>query len=168
MESPGTIRPAEARDLPALGRLGAELVRLHHGHDPARFLAPRPGTAEGYGEFLVSQIRDPGAAVWVAERDGEVAGYAFGRLEPMSWMELRGPAGFLHDVVVAETARGAGLGGRLVEAVVRSLEEKGAPRVILWTAEKNEAAQRLFARLQFRRTMVEMTRERADAPPSGS
>jgi ribosomal protein S18 acetylase RimI-like enzyme len=30
---------------------------------------------------------------------------------------------------------------------------------VLGTAQKNEAAQRLFERLGFRRTMVEMTRE---------
>ena len=33
------------------------------------------------------------------------------------------------------------------------------PRVVLGTAEKNVGAQRLFERSQFRRTMVEMTRE---------
>jgi RimJ/RimL family protein N-acetyltransferase len=33
------------------------------------------------------------------------------------------------------------------------------PRVILGTAEKNERAQRLFTKLGFRRTMIEMTRE---------
>ena len=35
----------------------------------------------------------------------------------------------------------------------------GAPRVLLWTAEQNPAAQTLFGRLGFRRTMIEMTRE---------
>ena len=35
----------------------------------------------------------------------------------------------------------------------------GAPRVVLWTADKNQGAQRLFTRLGFRRTMIEMTRE---------
>ena len=39
------------------------------------------------------------------------------------------------------------------------------PRVVLLTAERNEAAQRLFARAGFRRTMIEMTREmEGDAP----
>jgi RimJ/RimL family protein N-acetyltransferase len=30
---------------------------------------------------------------------------------------------------------------------------------MLWTAERNAGAQRLFERLGFRRTMIEMTRE---------
>ena len=45
-------------------------------------------------------------------------------------------------------------GGRSVE-----FEAKGAPRVVLSTAEGNKAAQRLFARAGFRRTMIEMTRD---------
>jgi GNAT superfamily N-acetyltransferase len=61
---------------------------------------------------------------------------------------------------VHETARGQGLGTRLVEAAADWLEEHGAPRVMLWTAEKNPTAQRLFERAGFRRTMIEMTRER--------
>jgi hypothetical protein len=36
---------------------------------------------------------------------------------------------------------------------------KGAPRIVLHTAASNADAQALFARLGFRRTMVEMTRE---------
>jgi ribosomal protein S18 acetylase RimI-like enzyme len=30
---------------------------------------------------------------------------------------------------------------------------------VLWTADRNDAAQRLFDRLGFRRTMIEVTRE---------
>jgi RimJ/RimL family protein N-acetyltransferase len=39
------------------------------------------------------------------------------------------------------------------------LKAHGAPRVMLWTAERNHAAQRLFEQAGFRRTMIEMTRE---------
>jgi RimJ/RimL family protein N-acetyltransferase len=35
----------------------------------------------------------------------------------------------------------------------------GAPRVVLMAAWRNESARALFARLGFRPTMVEMTRE---------
>jgi ribosomal protein S18 acetylase RimI-like enzyme len=47
----------------------------------------------------------------------------------------------------------------LLDRTLEALEAKAAPRVVLSTAERNEAAQRLFARAGFRRTMIEMTRE---------
>jgi RimJ/RimL family protein N-acetyltransferase len=46
-----------------------------------------------------------------------------------------------------------------MEAAIDWLRERGAPRVILWTATQNEAAQALFQRLGFRKTMTEMTLE---------
>jgi GNAT superfamily N-acetyltransferase len=128
-------------------------------------MAPRSDAAAGYGRFLRSQIGAEDAVVLVAEREGEVIGYAYAGLEPMSWMELRGPAGFLHDVLVAEHAQGRGLGTRLVETAAAWLEGRGAPRIMLWTAERNVPARRLFERLGFRPTMVEMTRERRSERP---
>ena len=68
-------------------------------------------------------------------------------------------AGFIHDVVVDESSRGTGVAASLLEAAIEWLRAQGAPRVILWTAERNVVAQRLFGRLGFRRTMIEMTRE---------
>jgi hypothetical protein len=47
----------------------------------------------------------------------------------------------------------------LLDATLAALEELGAPRVVLSTAERNEPAQLLFACAGFRRTMIEMTRE---------
>ena len=154
-----TLRPAETRDLPALGRLGGSLVRLHHAFDRLRFMAPRGDVDEGYGWFLGTQLAEKDMVVLVAEVDAQVVGYVYAGLEPMSWKELREPAGFIHDVVVDESARGQGIATDLVEAAGRWLIEHGAPRVMLWTASENPAAQRLFKRLGFRTTMLEMTRE---------
>ncbi|HEX9501746.1 MAG TPA: GNAT family N-acetyltransferase, partial [Thermoanaerobaculia bacterium] len=91
--------------------------------------------------------------------DGLIVGYIFAALEPLSWKELRGPAGFIHDVAVAVEARRAGIGTRLIEAAVEWLRNRGAPRVILWSAASNDAARAPFRGLGFRETMVEMTME---------
>lgn len=122
-------------------------------------MSPGERPEHGYGRFLRSQLRDPDVVVFVAERDGQVVGYVYAGLEPQSWKELREAAGFVHDVAVDETARASGVATALVEAAVAWLKSRGAPRVLLWSAAPNEPAQRLFARLGFRRTMVEMTRE---------
>ena len=153
------IRPAQPADRESLGRLGALLVRAHHDFDPARFIPAGPGTERGYGAFLESQTEATGVVVLVAELGGEVAGYAYGAIEGFDYMSLRGPAGVLHDIVVAPARRGLGIGRRLLDAVVAALEDRGVRQVVLSTADRNEAAQRLFARAGFRRTMVEMTRD---------
>ncbi|MFB3907036.1 MAG: N-acetyltransferase family protein [Candidatus Eisenbacteria bacterium] len=163
-----TIRPATKRDLPAVGRLGAELVRLHHRFDPDRFLAPEGDLEQGYAWFLGTRIGKRGVVLIVAEREGEILGYAYGEMEPLSWKELRDAAGFVHDVVVDEGVRRRGIATRLVEETVRRLEDLGAPRVLLWTAAKNAEADRLFERLGFRRTMIERTRERGHKPGAES
>jgi len=157
--SPVTIRRATRADLPALGRLGAYLVRLHHSFDPDRFLAPQPNVESGYAWFLGTQLEDPEVIILAAEKEGRVVGYAYAGIEPMSWKELRGPAGFVHDVVVAENARRVGVGTMLMHAAIDWLRDHGAPRVLLGTAAPNEAAQALFHRLGFRNTMIEMTME---------
>jgi GNAT superfamily N-acetyltransferase len=154
------IRFAEPRDLPALGRLGAQLVRGHHAFDRDRFMAPGPDVESGYAWFLGTQLEEPDVVIYVAEADGTVVGYVFAGIEPQSWKELREEAGFIHDLLVEESARGQGIATRLLEAASTWLEDRGSPRVMLWTAEKNPAAQRLFERAGYRRTMIEMTRER--------
>jgi ribosomal protein S18 acetylase RimI-like enzyme len=156
---PVTIRPATPADLPAVGRLGALLVRIHHEFDPERFIAPTPRTEHGYAAFLGTQLTEPNVVVLVAERDGEVLGYTYAGVEEHDYMALRGPAGVLYDLVVDPAHRGNGVGGMLLDAAIAELGARGAPRVVLSTAERNESAQRLFARAGFRRTMIEMTRE---------
>lgn len=153
------VRRAVESDLPALGRMGAELMRVHFAFDPRRFMDPGTDPESGYAWFLGTQIHEDEVAIFVAELDGVAAGYVYAGLEPQSWKELREAAGFVHDVVVTHDARRLGVATALMDAAVDWLKGRGAPRVILWTAQPNQGAQELFDRLGFRRTMVEMTRE---------
>jgi ribosomal protein S18 acetylase RimI-like enzyme len=159
MPTPFTVRPATSQDVPALGRLGASLMRLHYDFDRQRFLAPGDHPDDGYAWFLGTQLREPDVVVFAAEENGRVVGYVYAGLEPLSWKELRGPAGFIHDVVVEPAARQHGVATALLEAAMDWLKAHGAPRVVLWTAEQNTAAQQLFTARGFRRTMIEMTKE---------
>lgn len=153
------IRAATRDDLPALGKLGALLMRVHYGFDSRRFLPPGDNPESGYAWFLGTQLAEPDVTILVAEIDGVVQAYVYAGLEPLSWKELRGPAGFIHDIVVAESARRSGVARRLLDAARSWLAERGAPRVMLWTAAQNHAALELFASTGFRQTMIEMTLE---------
>ncbi len=154
-----SIRRATSADLPRIGELGAILVETHHEFDARRFLAASNRTPADYATFLGSQLEDPDVVILVADHNGDMIGYAYAALEGYDYMSLRGPAGVLHDIVVDPGHRGRGVGRRLLDATLAHLKSRGAPRVVLSTAERNEAAQRLFASAGFRRTMVEMTRE---------
>jgi ribosomal protein S18 acetylase RimI-like enzyme len=160
------IRRATSADLPTLGRLGALLVQEHHDFDALRFLAAGNQTPDRYASFLGSQLDDPDVVLLVAENDTKVIGYAYAAIEDYDWMSLRGPAAVLHDLVVDPAHRGRGVGRLLLDTTLSHLKSRGAPRVVLSTAERNESAQRLFERVGFRRTMVEMTRELNDPPPT--
>ena len=157
-----SIRPASKTDLAVLGRLGAALMRQHHASDPRRFiLTDRP--EEGYGRFLISQLANPDMLVLVAERESEVLGYVLAGLEPTSWRDLRGPCGFIHDLYVHESARRQGIGQSLLRAAIAWAHSMGKSQVVLWSKSGNDGAQRLFAKLGFRDTMIEMT---LDGEPS--
>ena len=156
---PFTVRREVPADLPALGRLGALLLRAHYDFDQERFLAARPDSEEGYAWFLGTQLENDDAVVLVAERGNQVVGYVYAGIEPMSWKELREESGFIHDVYVDAEARGCGAATALLQQAMRWLAGRGMPRVILWTAAANAGAHHLFEKIGFRDTMREMTRE---------
>jgi GNAT superfamily N-acetyltransferase len=153
------IRRAVAADLPALGKLGALLMHVHYGFDRQRFMSPGESPGEGYASFLATQLGENDVVVFVAERDGEVLGYVYAGIEPQSWKELREEAGFIHDVMVDERGRRMGVATALIEAALDWFRQRGMRRVVLWAAEPNVDARRLFTDIGFRRTMVEMTKE---------
>jgi ribosomal protein S18 acetylase RimI-like enzyme len=153
------IRPATVFDTPAMGRLGALLVGMHHELDAKRFMAATQQTPEGYASYLRTQLAERDVILLVAEMDGQVVGYTYAGVEGVDYMALRGPAGALYDIVVDPSHRSQRIGTRLLDETLSELKARGAPRVVLSTAERNEPAQRLFNGAGFRRTMIEMTRE---------
>jgi ribosomal protein S18 acetylase RimI-like enzyme len=164
MSSAVSVRPARPADLEVLGRLGALLVAEHHDFDPRRFIAPVPDLAQRYGQFLVSQVERPDMVVLVAQRGEDVVGYVYGGMEGNDYMALRGPAGVVYDLVVDPAHRRQGIGTRMLDAALGDLVRLGAPRAVLFTAEKNHVARGMFAKAGFRRTMIEMTRELTGEP----
>ena len=152
------VRPARPDDLPAVSKLAAELVRLHHRLDPPRFLLIEP-VEDGYQWFFSREIKRKQALILVAETDDGIIGYAYATLEPRNWNDLLDACGKLNDLYVDPAARRTGAGRALVTEVFAALRARGAPRVVLLSAWKNPEAHAFFEALGFRRTMVEMTAE---------
>jgi GNAT superfamily N-acetyltransferase len=157
------IRPATRGDLPGCARLGARLSRMHHRLDPSRFFTT-PDLEAGYGWWLAQERRSRRAVVLAAVRRGTggrevVVGYAYGRLEPRDWNTLREACGVGVDLIVEPRWRLRGLGARLVAALAEALRARGAPRLVIQVAARNQRAAKTFAGMGFRTTMLELTME---------
>jgi len=152
------VRAPTLEEIPAVARLAGLLVAQHEAYDPQRFLH-LDDPAAGYARFLPRVLGDTKAVLLAALVEGEVVGYAYGALEGRDYFALLDACGKLHDIYVDERARGRGVGEALLRAFKAELVARGAPRVVLLTATQNTGAHRLFAKMGFRSTMLEMTAE---------
>jgi ribosomal protein S18 acetylase RimI-like enzyme len=152
------IRDMTQEDLAAVGILAGRLVRAHHDYDPLRFMKP-VDPERGYARWFASQLDANDTILLVAADDEGIAGYVYARMEPRSYNELLDACTKVHDIYVDDRVRRRGVGEALLRETFRRAKEKGAPRVVLLTAAQNVGAHRLFKRVGFRTTMLEMTCE---------
>lgn len=172
------VRAAEVDDLPALGAMAATLVRQHHDYDDKRFVLPRD-VERGYREWFARELTNEAAVLLVAELTGDaltgdaptgeptnIVGYLYGRMEGRDWNMLLDRHAALHDILVSPAARGHGAGEALLRHFQEVARTRGLPRIVLHSASQNTGAHRLFAKVGFRPTMLEMTCELGadDAP----
>jgi GNAT superfamily N-acetyltransferase len=123
-----SIRPAAARDVPAVHSLIRELAEYE------RLTALCTGTAD---ELAASLAADrPAAEVLVAEVDGEIVGFAL--FFPTFSTFLARPGLWLEDLYVRPAHRARGIGTRLLRAVAALAVERGCGRfewaVLDWNA----------------------------------
>ncbi|SDS89368.1 bifunctional helix-turn-helix transcriptional regulator/GNAT family N-acetyltransferase [Actinopolymorpha singaporensis] len=141
-DSPGrpglVLRPPEPGELGwVVARHGA-LYAEEYGWD-ARFEGM---VAQIVADFAAADDQRRQAA-WIAEVDGEPAGCVFCVAENETTAKLR-------LLLVEPSARGAGVGARLVEECLRFATRAGYRRITLWTNDVLTSARRIYERAGFR------------------
>lgn len=83
-----------------------------------------------------------GSAVWVAERDGAVIGFA--AAGPSRDEGAPEDEGELYALYLREDAAGQGVGHALLDAAVEDLRERGAANIVLWVLASNARARSFY------------------------
>ena len=106
---------------------------------------------------LEAELRDMDEMIadglgFVAEEDGEIAGFAVGRRKA-------GTGGLLSDIYVRPESRRRGHATELTRALVKALEESGATHVQLAVSSENRVARSVYERWGFRERVLTLDAE---------
>jgi GNAT superfamily N-acetyltransferase len=143
------LRRATLADAEALAAVGAATFTETFGHlyppqDLARFLAEAHGLPR-----VRADLADPHKAIWLAETDGEVVGYALAGPCDLPHPDVRPTDGELKRLYLFGRAQNGGLGGRLLEAAFAWLLREGPRTLWIGVWSVNLGAQRLYGRHGF-------------------
>lgn len=95
-------------------------------------------------EYRREQYRDDDHAIFVADCDGEIAGYAHVKVSETPKVFARGAESNISEVYVAPDHRGKGIAGELMDRAEKWADDRGCEYVTLSVNADNETARQVY------------------------
>lgn len=146
--APGlALRPARSADFPFLVRLYGETRAVELSVAPWPEIQKQAFIQDQFSlQHLHYLQRNPTADFWLIERIGSGGRReAIGRL----YLDRSQPEWRAIDLSLLVKARGAGVGGALIQSIQDAAIQAGADAVTLYVEKTNHGAQRLYGRFGF-------------------
>lgn len=141
-----TIRRAQESDIPTINKLLYEVLKVHSDVRPDLFKA---GTKKYTDEELKEILKDDKTPVFVAEKEGNVVGYAFcvhqQYINNNNMTDIK--TLYIDDLCVDEAARGAHVGKALYEYVLNYAKAEGCYNVTLNVWADNVNAVKFYEKI---------------------
>ena len=146
-------RPIEYRALPrhALHQIKDLWQQLNAHHLHKSVYCKRHFASFTFEERMAALDEKDSVSVFCAVTNGRIIGYCLCSVQ-------RG-TGEIDFLFIAEEARGAGIGGRLVEMATSWLEESGAEKLLVRVSHGNEEALPFYAKYGFHPRLIVLARE---------
>ncbi len=156
------IRRATLKDIKEILPVWGQLADFHSTLDPA--FTPSTQWPREYGAYLRSLLTRDDAIAVVAKAEGDIVGYAVGRVTMLPPFFEHRYRGYIHDVFVKPQLRRHGVGRRLVDAVLQWLHQHEVVLVELTVAANNDAIA-FWKQLGFSVYMQQMKKDLRDRRP---
>lgn len=150
------IRTATEEDATAIGQMWERLAAYHNALDSALPAAARGG-GKVYAKRLVTRMNDPLTRVFVAEKDGILAGYVLAVIiDVIPDMFVQENSGFLADIFVEDEYRRHGVGRMLVETVRAWMQEHDVRHFEWYVAAHNTVGRQFWEAIGGRAVLTRM------------
>jgi GNAT superfamily N-acetyltransferase len=128
------IRPAQMNDAPALTDLIIDIGWFQHHFEGLSGEAAQ----ERIGRMLSLALADSSHSLYVAEASTQmIVGYV--SVHWLPYLFFSGPEGFVSELFIRESARGQGVGTKLLEMVKQAASERGCARLSLINMRQRES-----------------------------